>query len=99
MADAGPADGVEHSGISYTANGAAHVVLSGEVAVQEDLSEKAVTLCGANVPKKTLELNGMRLTDEHRKGKMCETCLETLKRREVTIPGFLVDGEVVDRGV
>lgn len=84
----------DHRGIVYTSNGKAHVVLSAEVSVQPGRGERLHTLCGAATPTKTLELNGLRLAEQYRKGELCETCLKHLKEREATIPGFIVDGEV-----
>jgi hypothetical protein len=81
-------------GIIYSSEGTAHIVTDAETYHDADLRECVSVLCGASSPPKLLPLNGVRLVDEHRKGNVCDRCLDRLREREASIPAFMSDGEV-----
>lgn len=85
-------------GLGYSQNGHLHVVPDSESWWDAHLVERQSALCGAGFETATqfLEVNGLRLTDEYERGLLCGTCLERLQEAEVTIPGFLKNGELVD---
>lgn len=58
--------------------------------------ERTTMGCGANLPGSGLPANGHRLKDEHRDGNLCPDCLDDLRDRGVTIPGFMRDGELLN---
>lgn len=94
-------DRSEHAlrGLGHTSNGQMHVVPDGDVWMDDELVERRSALCGASFESASafLEVNGLRITDEWRKGMLCDTCLARLKEMGATIPGFMTDGEVVAR--
>lgn len=85
------------TGIAIDSSGRGHIVTSAEVSVDEDLTERYAALCGANFQRPFLDLNAIRLGELYERGDLCDTCLERLRDREATIPGFISDGEVVAR--
>jgi hypothetical protein len=85
-------------GIIYSSEGTAHIVADAETYRDADLRERVSALCGASSSPKLLPLNGVRLADEHRKGHVCDRCLDRLREREASIPAFMSDGEVRSLG-
>lgn len=82
----------------YDLSGTAHVVgPDAEVWTDENLLEKLPAVCGANfpAPKSRLSAVGLRLAEEWIKGELCVSCAQNLASDEATIPGFMVDGELV----
>ena len=82
-------------GINVSANGKHHIVTNREPVVTEGLAEKDTALCGGLCAPSYLEVEGSRLADALDRGELCETCLDELKERNATIPGFIVNGELV----
>lgn len=73
----------------------AHIT-TGELVFHKDMSERHKMLCGAVMKQRSgMNLNGHRLTDWYREGMVCDRCLEKLRERESTIPGFMVEGELI----
>lgn len=85
-------------GLAYSNDGTLHAVPSdAEMWVDLDYRERLPSLCGGGFPKDAgfHPVIGMRLTDELRKGHLCDECLQQLRGNDVTIPGFISDGELV----
>lgn len=83
--------------LAYSSDGTVHVIpADASTWVDEAMNEKNAALCGGNFPGgRGPPCNGMRLTDEFLRGSVCETCLGLLRENDVTVPGFLSDGELV----
>lgn len=85
-------------GIGYSSNGTAHAVpTDAETWVTDNLQERVAALCGAGFPADTQfhSINGIKLTHEFRDGYLCDQCLQHLRDRGATIPGFIVGGKLV----
>lgn len=86
--------GTDHS-LYLSESDTAHVD-SGELVFHKDMSERAKMLCGAVMKQRSgMALNGHQLTDWYRDGTLCGKCLDKLRERGSTIPGFMKDGELV----
>lgn len=80
-----------------SSTGTAHVG-GGKKAFPKGGGEQLVMRCGATLDERPgLPLDGNRLADLHADEDLCPKCLEDLREDDATIPGFLVDGEVVAR--
>lgn len=95
--DAGSDGGVDRGRIRYDSDNTVHVQVGGDDSevVFTERGERHKVLCGAVLPGRGMEIDGMRLFEEHQNGNVCETCLNRLQERESTIPGFISEGEVV----
>lgn len=85
-------------GVAYDYDGTAHVVpRHGTVWTDEQFNERKSALCGAGFRHATgfLPVNGMRLSDEFIKRRVCTSCVSELQDRGASIPGFMDQGEIV----
>lgn len=80
--------------IQFDSNNNVHLKAQ-KVAFTES-GERETMLCGANLAKGGLPADGMRLCDEQERGNICDACLNALRERNATIPGFLRDGNLVN---
>lgn len=81
--------------IHYDLNSVVHVEAGGNSTAFTEHGERTTMLCGANLSGSGLDLNGNRLSDEYDRGKMCTECLNALRDRNATIPGFLREGKLL----
>lgn len=86
-------------GVAVSSDGTHHVLTgdAGDIYVAPDLTEYRSAVCGGQFTGPFLGSAGMRFSDAMRRDEMCDTCLDWLKRNDVTVPGFMKDGEVVAR--
>lgn len=85
--------------VAVSSNGKHHVLTgdAGDIYVAPDFTEYRNAVCGGQFTPPFLGSAGMRLPDAMRRDQMCPECLDWLMRNNVTVPGFMKDGEVVVR--
>lgn len=85
-------------GLAYSENGTLHAIpWDGEMWVDAYLGERVPAFCGGGFPndKPLHKVSGLMLSDAKIKGHLCDECLEAMRKEEITVPGFIVDGELV----
>lgn len=82
--------------LHYDSGGTVHLRKTGNATAFTEHGERTTMLCGANLPGSGLPPNGMRLREEDERGNVCPGCLDSLRERGGTVPGFMRDGDLLN---